>query len=211
MAITNGYCTLDELKGYLDQGGQVTLGSGNDTEMEAAVTAASRMIDGHCNRRFYDDGEVSARVYAAEHPAIVKVDDFSTTTGLVVATDTTADGTFDRTWAAADYQVEPLNGVVEGIAGWPYWRIRSIDTETFPVARQARVQVTARWGWATVPAAIKQACLIQAAYIWRRKDAITGILGATDFGSVTVRAGLDRDAELLLAPYRRGDIVVPVG
>ena len=125
------------------------------------------------------DGSVSARVFAAEDPVTLKVDDFSTSTGLIVKTDTVGNGTFDRTWTSADYQLEPLNGVVEGIEGWPYWRIRAIDDEAFPVdpTGRARVQVTAKWGWAAVPDAVFQACLIQSLANFKRKDAPFGVIG----------------------------------
>lgn len=206
MAISNGYVTLAELTSYLDQGGATSLGSGNDAELEQAVEAASRQIDGVCRQRFYQDGSTTAKTYTAWDEYLLDVDPISTTTGLVVATDTDDDAVADTTWTTADYQLEPLNGVVDGISGWPYTRIRAVGDHLFPLSPKGRatVTVTARWGWAAVPDAIFSATLIQAAYLFRRKDAVTGILGATDFGAVTVRAGLDRDAADLIAPYRRG-------
>ncbi len=51
MAITNGYCTLAELKASL-----AITDSVDDTPLEAAVTAASRMIDDYTGRFFYADG-----------------------------------------------------------------------------------------------------------------------------------------------------------
>lgn len=205
------YATLDELKGYLSQAGNVTIGAGDDIQIAGALRSASRQIDTYCNRRFHRDASTSTRVYIAESPRRLKVDDISTSTGMAIFTDSTGSGTFDRSWSATDYQLLPLNGVNEGIGGWPFWLIEAIDDEAFPVDRRARVQVTARWGWAAVPSPVHQACLIQAAYLFRRKDAVTGILGATDFGSVRVRSGLDPDAADLLAQYRRGDIVRAVG
>ena len=47
MAITNGYCTLAELKTYLGLSG-----SGQDDNLENAVDSASREIDGICDRFF---------------------------------------------------------------------------------------------------------------------------------------------------------------
>ena len=209
MAIANGYVTLAELQSYLDQGGAASLGSGNDAEMEQAVEAASRQIDGVCRRKFWQDGVATAKTYLPHNSYQLDVDPISTTVGLIVATDTDDDGTADLTWAAADYQLGPLNGVVDGIEGWPFTTIRAVGDNSFPVSWRGRatVTVTARWGWAAIPDAVVSACLIQSAYLWRRKDAVTGILGTTDFGSVTVRSGLDRDAEDLVAPYRRGPVV----
>ena len=48
MAITNGYCTLAELKTYLGLSG-----SGQDTNLESAVDSASREIDAICGRFFF--------------------------------------------------------------------------------------------------------------------------------------------------------------
>lgn len=214
MAVTNGYCTLVQLKSYIDQGGNVTLDTGDDTELEFAINSASRSIDAWCNRRFYVDADVSARVFAAEHPTMLKVTDFSTSTGLVVKTDTTGDGTFDRTWASDDYQFEPLNGIVEGLEGWPYWRIRAIDDEAFPVdpTGRARVQVTAKWGWAAVPDAVLQACLVQSLANFKRKDAPFGVIGFDEMtGAVRAGGNLESAAQTLLAPYRRGDLIAAVG
>lgn len=212
MAITNGYCTLAQLKSYIDQGGNVTLGSGDDSELEFAINSASRSIDSWCNRRFYVDGAVSARVFVAESTTRLKVDDFSTSTGLVVKTDSTGNGTFDRTWTAADYQLHPLNGVVEGIEGWPYWIIEAIDAEAFPVDRRARVQVTAKWGWAAVPDPVLQACLVQSLANFKRKDAPFGVIGFDELtGAVRAGGALESAAQTHLAPYRRGEIIRAVG
>ncbi len=212
VSVVNGYVTVDEFKSYVDQGGNVTLGSGDDDEVARAINSASRSIDSWCNRRFYVDGSVSARVFAAEDPVTLKVDDFSTSTGLIVKTDTVGNGTFDRTWSSEDYQLEPLNGVVEGIEGWPYWRIRAIDDEAFPVDRRARVQVTAKWGWAAVPDAVFQACLIQSLANFKRKDAPFGVIGFDEMaGAVRAGGNLESAAQTLLAPYRRGDLIRAVG
>ena len=48
MAITNGYCTLAQLKTYLGLSG-----SGQDDNLESAVDSASREIDAICGRFFY--------------------------------------------------------------------------------------------------------------------------------------------------------------
>lgn len=211
MAVTNGYATVTQLKGYIDQGGAVTIGTNDDTELEFAINAASRQIDAHCNRRFYLDGAATARVFVAEHPTLLKVHDFSTSTGFIVETDTTGSGTFDRTWTTADYQLEPLNGISAGIEGWPYWRVRAIDDEAFPVDTRARVRVTAKWGWAAVPDAVLQACLIQSLANFKRKDAPYGVVGFDEYGAARAQVEMDKGAQGHLAPYRRGDLVVAVG
>ncbi len=46
------------------------------------------------------------------------------------------------------------------------------------------MQVTAKWGWPSVPDDINMACLILTADLYKRKDAPGGILGLGDLGVV---------------------------
>lgn len=205
MTITNGYATRDQMKTRLGIGD-----TDEDDEIDNAVNAASRFIDQHCRRRFYQDGSASARTYygrptpARGFPTFVEVDDFHTTTGLVVKTDTSDDGTFDTTWSSDEYQLEPLNGVVDGIEGWPYTRLVAVKQRDFPYwGDRARVEITADWGWASVPPEIGEACRIQAARIFRRKATPEGIAGGFEVGAVRVSSRVDPDVEQLLAPFVR--------
>ncbi len=200
MTITNGYTTLVDLQNRLG-----VSGAAQETLLEGAITAASRAIDRFCRRRFYVDGSVSTRQYEARHPYRLEVDDFSTTTGLVIATDDNDDGTAENTWAASDYELRPLNGVVDGTSGWPYTTIRAVN-EVFPLdTRRAGVHVTAKWGWASCPSDVAEACLIKAHRLYIRKDTPTGVQGNDQFGFVRISRFEDPDVEMLLAPYRRMD------
>lgn len=40
----------------------------------------------------------------------------------------------------------------------------------YSIAKNAAVSVSARWGFADIPADIKQACIEQALFLWRKKD-----------------------------------------
>lgn len=202
MAITNGYTTQALVKTRLGIGD-----TADDTAIDAAATAASRLIDSHCRRRFYADGAATARVFYAEQDwrgrSVVAVDDISTSTGLVVKTDTSDDATFDTTWAASDYQLEPLNGVVDGLEGWPYTRIVAVEARRFPMSgKRARVEVTADWGWAAVPAAVSEACLILSARLFQRKDSPLGFAAGGEFEAVRL-SRIDADVPGLLAPFVR--------
>lgn len=181
MSIANGYTTLAELKTFVS----IALADTNhDADLERCVESASRMIDNYCGRIFYDTGTATAKTFKPSSPYYVDVPDFSTTTGLVVKTDTTADGTYDTTWDASEYQVEPTSST---FGGRPYNRIVAVESRTFPIAgRRARVEVTARWGWAAVPTDVEQTCLIVAAELWRRKDAPFGVAGFGPDGAVRV-------------------------
>lgn len=203
MTITNGLCSLSDVKQAMS-----IYDSTDDGRIELAVNTASRMIEAACNRRFYQDSVVSARTYLATTGGLVLTDDISTTTGLIVKTDDTATGTFGTTWAATDYQLEPLNAVIDGQA-WPYTQIRAISSRTFPFDYgQALIQITAKWGWAAVPDPIKQAGIIQSVAIFKAAEAPFGALGLAETGILRIRNGLHPTAQALIEPYRREPILV---
>jgi hypothetical protein len=194
MAITNGYCTLAELKEVLRITDNV-----DDTMLEARISEASRVIDNHCDRRFYADATATARIFQANADNLVFVDDISTTTGLVVKTDTAGDSTYATTLTGAQFQTEPLNAVSKGL---PITRISSVIAGTFPtVAAPAGIQVTAKWGWPAVPQPIRSAAILLAGRLVKRGDSLLGVAGFGDLGAITVRA-IDPDVERMLRPYR---------
>jgi hypothetical protein len=201
MAIGDSYATLEELKSYASVQKDT-----HDDLLRDALSAASRGIEQVCHRQFNAAAAATARVYRPLHSTLVKVEDFHTTTGLVVKTDTTSDGTFDTTWDAGDFEPRPLNGVVSGQPGWPYYELWSDGTRLFPIERFASIEVTAAWGWATVPTPVKQACLIVAEELFKLKDAPFGVAGMDSYGTVRVRENplvLKR-----LAPYIRYPVAV---
>ena len=194
--ITNGYCTLAQIKAAARIQDSV-----DDSLLEMAVESASRAIDGHTGRYFYSTG-TATRYYAAQDSFITQVDDVSST-ALTLQTSASGDGIFDTTWAVGDYQLEPLNGNVDGLAV-PYTRIRAVENYLFPVEdEQALVKLTAVFGWDSVPTAITQACVIQASRIFKRLDSPLGVMSFGDMGAMRVSRYLDPDVEQLVAPYRR--------
>ena len=193
MAITNGYCTLAELKAALRISDTV-----DDSLLEPAIESASRLIDGHCQRVFYNAG-TATRVYVATYRDLVYTDDIAGT-ALTLKTSTDEDGVFDVTWKTSDYQLEPVNGLVAGAAS-PYTRIRAIDNHWFPHGSIAAVQVTATYGWPSVPSAVKQACVIQSSRLFKRLDSPLGVAGFGDIGIMRVDRGLDSDVAQLLGPF----------
>lgn len=206
MALGDSYLTKLELKNRLG-----IEDDNDDVRLSAAVLAASRGIDKCCNRQFNDAGTATARVFQPSAADRAVIDDFSTTAGLVIQTDLSLDGTFSQTWASSDYELRPLNGIVDGETGWPYWRIRATGTQWFPIARgwpapTATLKVTARWGWAAVPDSIKEAAAIIAEEIFKLRDAPFGVAGFADYGAVRVRQ--NPIACSMIAPYRRNPVLV---
>lgn len=202
MAATHGYVTseLIRARGGFDAVDTATL--------DAAITAASRVIDQHCARRFWADDTATARVYEAEEFYELTVDDFHTTTGLVVKTDDDNDGTFETTWTRdTDFYLEPVNGIRDGIEGWPYYEIEGLRTRAFPtVGWRPRVQVTAKWGWAAVPDVVELVCvdLVRRA-LFQEQGIQAESAGSyqVSYDFVGLRSLLSDGHRSLLAPYRK--------
>lgn len=192
MTVSNGYASLADVKAALRITDAI-----DDNLIELSIEAASREIDGYCDRVFYST--TATRVYFPESPTVVETDDIvSVTTLKTLGTD----DTFSVTWGAADYQLEPLNGVVGGLTQ-PYTRVRAIDDLLFDdLTTTASVQVVGVFGWASVPTAIRQACTLLAMRQFKRYDSPTGVMGFGDMGVVRV-GRVDPDIEALLAPFKK--------
>lgn len=222
MAWTCDYATVGELRSYVRAGD-----SADDAQLALAIATASREIDRACNRQFGQVPAPTARYYPQPRwdrrrlRWVVEIDDLMTTTGLAVAYDSTG----DETWATAvtAYLLRPVNAAADGLP----WTQLTLDSSAFgttpgltildlidaqaglpPLSlfapREDAVRVTARWGWAGVPDAIRQACLLQASRLLARRDSPFGVAGSPEVGSeLRLLAKLDADVAVTLRPYRR--------
>lgn len=197
MTISNGYATLQQLKDHLR-----ISDSNDDVVLERCIEAASRQIDRFTGRRFWQDSTVQTREFYADDARDCLTDDISTTTGLIVKLDDGDTGGFATTVTiTTHFIVTPPNAADDG---WPYTGIRLVDTSySFPQSSSGRpgVQVTAKFGWATTPTDITNACLIQATQLYKAPDAAFGILAFGDGGGLRVRGGLNPIAAALVEPY----------
>jgi len=198
MAVTNGYVDLALVKKALRITDDI-----DDEILELSIEAASREIDGYCERVFYQATE--SRVFIPEDSFTTRIDDLVSITSL--KTSSTGD-TFDTTWSATDYQLEPNNGIAGGLVT-PFTRIRAIGDYVFPtwVAQnvnhyEATVQVTGTWGWSAVPTAVEQAALLLTLRQYRRYDSPLGVAGFDEMGVVRV-GRIDPDVQKLLMPFRK--------
>jgi hypothetical protein len=133
-------------------------------ELDAALEAASRWIDGYCGRKFWLDTSTTERVFQATNPYVLDLGEheIGSSTGVIVKTDD-GSGTFATTVSASAYQLEPVNAPYATAGARPYTSIRGIST-AWPLTysnsgRQNLVQVTARYGWPSIPPAVRDACL----------------------------------------------------
>ena len=203
MAIVNGYATLTQIKAYMS----ISDNTDNDL-LEDLVESASRSIDRIANRRFYLDSSASARLYRAYSNIFVYVDDIGTTSSLVVAVDENGNGTYSKTLTLnTDYILDPLTSPS---LNRPYTQLTMVsNTETWPIfpgltsnGLRPGVQVTARWGWPSVPDDLNMACLILTADLYKRKDAPGGILGLGDLGVVRM-SPIGRDVTAMVRAYKK--------
>lgn len=205
------YVTKDELKGFLriDVGDVV-----DDAQLAIAITSASRAVDKTCSagfpRQFGQVTAAEARLYTPKFDCsrvgstwpigkwVVQIDDLMDATGLTV---TTAAGTVDL------FVKQPVNAVP---TGKPWTRL-VVDpaAAVIPKGTENEVTVTAKFGWTTVPVTIKQATLLQASRLFKRRDAPFGVAGSPEVGSeVRLLARVDPDVAVTLRPYIRQRLTV---
>lgn len=195
MAITNGYCTLNEVKAALRLSDSI-----DDTLIENSIESASRRIDGYCGRFFYKTAATAVPLFAKDAYRLM-TSDISSTTGLIVKLDNDGNGTYEQTLTlGTDYIVEPTDYQIQQR---PIRTLTMIGGYTFPIyylPTDTGVQVTAQWGWNAVPHDVREACVLLSIRQFARYNAALGVMAFADM-AVTVRA-VDPDVRDLLLPYK---------
>ena len=181
MTITNGYCTLAQLKGRL---GIATSDTSSDTELERVIESASRFIDRDRRRVFY--ATTATRYWTPTHSKHVWVDDIVTLTTLGVAT---AAGLSYSTWTVdTDFLTEPFNandGPIMKVVVHPN------SGKYFVPGLLKSVRIAASFGYAAaVPDEIQQAAILLAQYVWLRKDAPFGTAGFSLLGEIAANPNM---------------------
>ncbi len=195
MALGDSYASVAEL--------EARLGATDDGTFTALLDSASRAVETFTGRQFNKTDTATARRFRAVDPRRLPVDDFHTITDLAVNVNGAA-------WDIVGVDPRPPDGVVNGQTGWPYSDLMTIS-RYWPNSRRATVEVTARWGWAAVPSAIKQATLDAAVALSTGAGTSGGIVQesigdySVTYGSASSVAGsVDAPAEMAKAvPYRR--------
>lgn len=198
MAIVNGYCTLAEIKSAARIPQSDTQ---DDSLLELAVESASRSIDAHCARHFYQTG-TATRYYVPASRLVCDIDDVAGT-AITVSLSTSADGVYDVTLDnSTELQTEPLNRRSVGLA-FPTTRLRAIGDQTFTttVDGEATVRVTAVFGFGTAtPTEVRQACIVLASRFYKRFDSPLGVAGFGELGAMRV-SRVDPDVQSILQPF----------
>lgn len=195
------YTTTDDLADFVRNTG----GTRDHVQLSLAVSTASRSIDQACGRQFGSLSSAAPRYYTARWDArrgrwVVSIDDLMSTTGLVVAFDSDGDESYSTT--ITDYVLEPRNAQADQ-RPWTELVVKSTSAIK-PSACADGMRITALWGWDEVPAAIEQACLLQAARLLKRRDSPFGVAGSPEAGNeLRLLAKLDPDVAVAVRPYRR--------
>lgn len=179
------YASVAELRAQM---GIVATDTSEDTRLGMALDAATAWIDALCGQSFAATS--ATRTFAARDPWVLDLSESPLTSTITsIKTDAAYDGTFETTLAAADYLLLPVGGrQIDGSTG-PYTSVRHV-TSTWPVDwlyGRPGVQIVGTFGWAAVPAAVKTACLLQAAHLQASKDTPLGVAGFGDIGVRTIR------------------------
>lgn len=198
MAWEPDYITEDELKDYARIGDDV-----DDVQVALAITSASRAVDDHCRRQFGKVAAPELRTYTARPDYskaargrtywVADVDDFHTSVGLVVNVGTDVNTT---------HVLSPRNAQQEGR---PWTRIHfTADSEFLPDGTADQLGIVAPWGWASVPATIRNATLLQGSRFLVRRNAPFGIAGSPELGNeLRLLSKVDPDVALMLRKYKR--------
>jgi hypothetical protein len=174
------YTTRDLVKQYL---GIPDATSSENTPIDNAIAAAEAEIDSICGRTFEVPSGATARTYVPFDDTTLYVDDLAQTTGLIVKTDTSLDGTYDTTLTiTTDY-------VLTGNTA-PYRVIKRVDGDAYPrdVYGRPTVQVTAFYGYGmAIPDQVKQCALVLAARLYQRRSSPLGFqAGNVDIGFIRI-------------------------
>jgi len=208
MAIENGYTDLVTVKARLDVGD-----TDDDAALEGLVETASRALDDALNRRFYIPAIAEVRVYSPIGWDLVKVNDLVDISSNLtsVKVDTTGDGNFETILTTSDYDPEPRNADMD-LKPFTKLRIAKDSSRHFPTGRMT-VELTAKFGWAisgNPPKQITEACLMICARLWKRRDAVFGVAGTTQMGTLqvlTAKIVKDPDIWFLISRFYKGDLL----
>jgi hypothetical protein len=173
------YATLAQLKARM---GIADSNTARDTDLTQRLLSASRDINSWTHRQFGRSEVATTRRFPVTRTG-VDLDDFWTEDELAIVP--YLGQTAGTAWDVATLALEPADGVVNQVPGWPYNRI-SMEWGSHPLWAAASwagytAYVTAKWGWAAIPENVVTACLMLAVADDKAKDAPFGVAGFGDF------------------------------
>jgi len=206
------YATLAQLREHIDKTTDV-----DDAILSEILDAATASIDRACNR--YLEGETyfaasdaaTTRRYKGSGKSYQRID-HCVEIDLVEGRSSPADD-WDE-WEAADWLAYSGNYSRPKFDTLPYSGIMVAFDGSYSVFyssnRGPTVRVTARWGgYATPPADIREACIMQAARWYKREQsAMSDTLASGEMGMLLYQKSLDPDIRRILVDGRYVNSVV---
>lgn len=164
MALLDAYATVEEMKARISMQGAEA-----DGDLLEHLLAASREIERKTARNFNQSAAAVARFFDGSGRPKLRIDDLLSISAEGIAVDTGLDGAFATTFdpATESWVVqEPYNA---SELGEPFTALRLLPLSgatasvgevlsVWPAGRR-NVRITGGWGWAAVPAAIKELCV----------------------------------------------------
>lgn len=200
------YVTVEDVADFLSIPDDI-----DHVRLERATSTAIREVDRFCgwgsDGFAQGDASATARTVEATDCHVLRFRDggfWSAVGGVTVKTDDNDDGVFETTWAVGDFE---LVDIAPSTPGYPTVQLRASGDRRFPLSsrKSQRVEVTAVWGWAAVPAEVEEAAVLRAAQIHLRTRTADGVSPLTGFRA----GGRDRDWDLLLHDYRHPSRLFP--
>lgn len=166
MAVTDAYATAAEYRAAV-----LKDSTAEDAVVLIDLTSVTRYIERKLGQFFTQDANVVARLYEGSGTRRLRLDThgnipgIATLTGLVVKVD--LNGDYDVSDSGETITIDTHfwagpQDADKGAEPWPWTHLDIMPTNTvlsaWP-ARERAVEVTAKYGWPAVPAAVKRACI----------------------------------------------------
>lgn len=194
MTISNGYCTLAEFKAY-DVPSAAT-DSADDAVIEDIIEAASRYIDQETRRTFYARSETR---YFSVPPGreLCLDDDLLSITTLTNGDTTVISSSYYYLWPRNS---APYSRIVLKQSSSILWALDSDGNSEYVIS------VAGNWGYSsTAPDNIKEACLLIAAGLYKRRygENLSSVATITAAGVVVTPQDVPGVAAQTIQAYRR--------
>lgn len=208
MALSDAYVTAAQYRARVEK-----TDTGDDTVIDEDLKAASRLVDHHAGQPFgfnKDAAPTTRVVWPTVAGRSLVVPPIAAAAGVVLKVDTNLLGSFTSYTAipSTDYQLLPRDAA---LVARPYTEIYIpawATSATYLWAKDVPVQVTATFGWPSVPEAIKRATVELCGIV--RLEVPRGTNRIDDFGQVLSVSRRARDIidELVLMYHPTGGVVV---
>lgn len=197
--IDSAYCTIDELKAS----DRLNINDANsDAVLSGIVSAVSRGIDRECSRFFYQT-ETQTRYFTAREYFSVFIGDTVSIASMYTDSQS-GDRSYPYLWSASYYDLWPFDAAqVAEPEPYRFVEVTPLSIYRFPVGIPKGIKITGVFGWASVPAAINQACLLWSERWFKRYKTPLGVSAMTAIGEMSVKAPPpDPDVLDLIQNYR---------